>query len=88
MDNKPSFFKKWGYLFSICSILGAFFFLFAPVLKYETKYYNEAGDKIKEYFSVNFVELLNPSLTKIVTMITILVLVGIGFVLVLISGLL
>ena len=88
MDNKPSFFKKWGYLFSIGSILGAFFFLFAPVLKYETKYYNDSGDKIKEYFSVNFVELLNPSLTKIVPVITILVLIGIGFVLVLLAGLL
>lgn len=87
MEERKGFFKKYGYLFSLVSFLGAFLFLIGTVITVETKYY-VGEEKIKEYFNLNFVNLLNSNITKPFVMIIILVLIGVGFILILLAGLL
>ena len=48
-----AFVKKWGWLIAIVLALVAIGFLFAPVLIYRTRVYDEFGEKIDTYFTVN-----------------------------------
>ena len=51
-------------------------FLFAPLLKYETKYY-VGEEKVKEYFSANIIKLFDSSITRTWLAVVLLIFVGI-----------
>lgn len=86
MEEKKLFFKKYGYLFSLGCLLTSFLFLFGCAIKLETKYY-VGEEKIKEYFNLNLINLLDVSLTKIMTMVLIIVLIGAAMIFIVVAGL-
>lgn len=82
--KKNSFISRFGWLISFVLTIASALFLFGTVFTYETKFYI-GEEKVKEYFDVNLLKLFDTSLTSKWPAILLLVLIGCGAILYLIS---
>ena len=75
-----AFVKKWGWLIAIGLALVAIGFLFAPVLTYRTRVYDEFGEKIDTYFTVNLITYFSTGFALNWTMMVTLSFIGLGII--------
>lgn len=70
--------QEWNWLFAIVLALASVLFLFGTVLTCNIKYTNDAGEKVKEYFNLNLVNLFQGSVMPTWPIWTFVVLVVLG----------